>query len=161
MSQITTCLWFDGKALEAAEFYCSVFPNARITDIQRSLVDTPGDGAKRGDVLTVAFELDGKPFLGLNGGSAFQFNEAVSLVIECTDQPEVDHYWHAFLDAGGAASACGWLKDRYGLSWQVTPKALLEMIRDPDAAKAKRAFEAMMGMVKLDVAALRMAFEGE
>ena len=161
MPQITTCLWFDGKALEAAEVYVSVFPNARITDVQRSLVDTPGDGANTGDVLTVAFELDGKPFLGLNGGPAFQFNEAISLMIDCDDQAEVDYYWDAFLNAGGTPSACGWLKDRFGLSWQVTPKGLLEMIRDPDAAKAKRAFEAMMGMVKLDIAALRTAFEGQ
>lgn len=160
MPQITTCLWFDGKALEAAEFYISVFPNARITDVQRSPVDTPADGARSGDVLTVAFELDGKPFLGLNGGPAFQFNEAISLIIDCESQAEVDHYWDAFLNAGGAASACGWLKDRFGLSWQVTPKALIEMIRDPDPATAKRAFEAMMGMVKLDIAALQKAFDG-
>ena len=118
------------------------------------------DGAKTGDVLTVAFELDGKRSLGLNGGPAFQFNEAISLMIDCDDQAEVDYYWDAFLNGGGAPSACGWLKDRFGLSWQVTPRVLLEMIRDSDTAKAKRAFEAMMGMVKLDIAALRVAFEG-
>ena len=121
MPQITTCLWFDGKALEAAEFYVSVFPNARITDVQRSLLDTPGDGAKTGDVLTVAFELDGKRFLGLNGGPAFQFNEAISLMIDCDDQAEVDYYWDAFLNGGGAPPARGGAPGRVPPCWRGAP----------------------------------------
>ena len=153
MSRITTNLWFDTEALEAAEHYVAIFPDSRITDVSRY-----GDGAPRpaGTVLIVAFELDGQPYLALNGGPEFRFTEAISLVVNCADQDEVDHYWAALVD-GGEPGQCGWLKDRYGLSWQIVPDGMGEVMGDPDPARAGRAMQAMLGMQKLDIAALRAA----
>lgn len=153
MSRITTNLWFDTEALEAAEHYVSILPDSRITDVSRY-----GDGAPRpaGTVLTVAFELDGQAYLALNGGPEFRFTEAISLVVNCADQDEVDHYWAALVD-GGEPGQCGWLKDRYGLSWQIVPDGMGEVMGDPDPARAGRAMQAMLGMQKLDIAALRAA----
>jgi predicted 3-demethylubiquinone-9 3-methyltransferase (glyoxalase superfamily) len=156
MSRITTNLWFDTEALEAAEYYVAIFPGSRITDVSRY-----GDGAPRpaGTVLTAAFELDGRPYLALNGGPEFRFTEAISLVVNCADQDEVDHYWAALVD-GGEPGQCGWLKDRYGLSWQIVPDRMGEVMGDPDPARAGRAMQAMLGMQKLDIAALRAAAAG-
>lgn len=142
MSKISPMLWFDNQAEEAARFYVSLFPNSRI-------VSTGG--------MTVAFELDNVPFTGLNGGPMFKFNEAVSFVINCKDQAEVDRYWDALLADGGSPSQCGWLKDRFGLSWQVVPQALGRLMNDPDRAKAGRVAQAMMQMIKLDIAGLEAA----
>ncbi len=153
MSRITTNLWFDTEALEAAEHYVSILPDSRITDVSRY-----GDGTPRpaGTVLTVAFELDGQAYLALNGGPEFRFTEAISLVVNCADQDEVDHYWAALVD-GGEPGQCGWLKDRYGLSWQIVPDGMGEVMGDPDPARAGRVMQAMLGMQKLDIAALRAA----
>lgn len=149
MPRITPNLWFDGQALDAAEYYVSVFPNSRITDVSRM-----GDG---GPVLTVSFELDRNAFLGLNGGPQFPFTEAVSFVIDCADQAEVDRYWDELVSNGGEESRCGWLKDRFGLSWQVVPKALVELLTDPDPRRAAAAGTALQGMNRIDVVALRAA----
>jgi predicted 3-demethylubiquinone-9 3-methyltransferase (glyoxalase superfamily) len=153
MPRITPNLWFDSEAEDAADFYVSVFPNSRITHVSRY-----GDAGPReaGTVLTVDFELDGQRFTAINGGPEFRFSEAISLLIGCADQQEVDHYWSALSDAG-AEGQCGWLKDRYGLSWQVIPNALYELLADPDPERARRAMQAMLRMHKLDVAALRAA----
>jgi predicted 3-demethylubiquinone-9 3-methyltransferase (glyoxalase superfamily) len=158
-SKITPCLWFDGKAEEAAKFYTSLFPNSRIDKINRSPADTPSGRA--GTVLTVDFTIAGEPFIGLNGGPDFKFNEAVSFSIDCKDQAEVDKYWNALIAGGGEPSVCGWLKDRFGLSWQVVPRQLTEYTESPDREAAKRAMEAMLQMTKIDVEKLREAFEGE
>lgn len=156
MPTITPCLWFDTEGEEAASFYVSVFPNSRITEVAHY-----GEGGPRpaGTVMTVAFELDGEPFTALNGGPQFSFDEAISFEITCEDQGEVDHYWDALTD-GGEESQCGWLKDRFGVSWQVVPKALPELLADPDAERARRVMEAMLTMKKIDVAALRSAYDG-
>jgi len=159
MNKITPCLWFDGQAEEAATFYCSIFPDSRIDRVDRSPADNPSN--KEGDVLTVQFTLAGQPYTGLNGGPEFQFSEAVSFEIECEDQAEVDRYWELLTADGGEPSQCGWLKDRFGLSWQVVPRRLNEMYASPDRAGAKRAFEAMLTMQKLDVAKLESAFDGD
>lgn len=161
-SKIVPCLWFASEAEEAAHFYVSVFPRSKITEVSRyGEAGQEVHGQKPGTVLTVAFELDGQSFTALNGGPVFKFNEAVSLQIMCDDQQEVDHFWSR-LGAGGdpAAQQCGWLKDRFGLSWQVVPKALIDMITAPDKEKSQRAFAAMMQMKKLDIAALERASEG-
>ncbi|MBA2719943.1 MAG: VOC family protein [Chloroflexi bacterium] len=158
MTTITPFLWFDGRAQEAAEFYCSIFPDSHVDAIERSPADNPS--GKEGDVLTVRFTLAGRPFVGLNGGPDFTFSEAVSFAIECENQAEVDRYWHTLIANGGEPSQCGWLKDRFGLSWQVTPRQLNEYMSSPDRVGAKRAFEAMLKMQKLDVAELEAAFEG-
>jgi predicted 3-demethylubiquinone-9 3-methyltransferase (glyoxalase superfamily) len=157
MPAITPFLWFDTQAEEAAQFYTSVFPNSRIVRIARYNEAGPGPV---GSVMTVEFELDGQPFVALNAGPVFKFNEALSLVIECKDQAEVDHYWSKLTSGGGEESACGWLKDKYGLSWQVTPKVLMAAISDPDQAKAARAMRAMMTMRKIDIAAIEKAAAG-
>jgi predicted 3-demethylubiquinone-9 3-methyltransferase (glyoxalase superfamily) len=154
MPTITTSLWFDTQAEEAAEFYVSVFPNSKITNVGRNTEAGPGEP---GSVLTVEFVLDGSPFLGLNGGPQFTFSEAISLMIDCADQAEVDYYWDALLAGGGHEDQCGWLKDRFGLSWQVVPRGMIEAVTHPDPERAKRATEAMFGMRKLDVAAVRAA----
>jgi predicted 3-demethylubiquinone-9 3-methyltransferase (glyoxalase superfamily) len=156
MQKITTYLWFDDQALEAAEFYTSVFKNSKIVDVSRY-----GEGAPRpaGTVLTVTFELDGQHFIALNGGPDFTFTEAISLFIDCEDQNEVDYFWDTLVE-GGEPSQCGWLKDRYGLSWQVIPKRLLELLSDPDPDKAQRAMQAMFTMQKIDVPALEAAHRG-
>lgn len=156
MPTITPNLWFDTEALEAAEYYVSVFPNSSIGDVARYTEAGPGEP---GTVLTVDFVLDGQPFTAINGGPMFPFTEAVSLGISCVDQAEVDHYWDA-LTEGGEESQCGWLKDRYGVSWQVIPRGMAEVFADPDPERARRAMQAMLGMRKLDVAALRAAADG-
>jgi predicted 3-demethylubiquinone-9 3-methyltransferase (glyoxalase superfamily) len=161
MRKVSPFLWFDHhKAEEAVKFYVSLFPNAKITDISHYPDDAPGGNAK-GDVMTVAFEIDGVSFVALNGGPDFKFNEAVSFVIDCEDQAEVDRYWDALVEGGGEHGPCGWLKDRYGLSWQVVPKQLYEVLEGPDAAGAQRAMEAMLQMGKLDVAELEAAYAGK
>jgi len=162
MPRITPFLWFDSKAEEAAKFYTSVFPNSRITGTWR-YGDAGRDvhGREPGSVMTVAFELDGQPFTALNGGAVFQFTPAVSLVIHCDTQDEVDHYWNLLTEGGDAsAQQCGWLKDRYGLSWQVVPTALPELLGDPDPEKAGRVMAALMQMKKLDIAVLERARDG-
>ncbi len=153
----TTCLWFDGQAEEAAHHYVSIFKDSKLGRIVRYNEAGPGPV---GEVLTVEFEINGQKFVGLNGGPQFTFNEAISFQIFCADQDEVDYYWSKLSD-GGAEVACGWLRDKYGVSWQVVPDGLIEMISDPDPDKAKRSTEAMMSMVKFDVAALRRAYAGE
>jgi predicted 3-demethylubiquinone-9 3-methyltransferase (glyoxalase superfamily) len=152
-------LWFDDDAEEAATFYTSTFPNSRIDKVVRAASDTPSN--KKGDVITVEFTLDGTKFVGLNGGPDFKFNEAVSFVIDCKDQAEVDHYWDALIKGGGEPSVCGWLKDRFGLSWQVTPRRLLEMTESDDRPAAERAMKAMLEMTKIDIAKLEEAYKGE
>ncbi len=153
MPTITPCLWFDTQGEEAAAFYTSVFPNSRIVEVARY-----GEAGPRaaGTVMTVAFELDGQPFLALNGGPEFTFNEALSLQIDCRSQEEVDDYWAKLTD-GGEEGPCGWLKDRFGVSWQVVPTRLTELVQDPDAGRAQRAMAAMLQMRKIDIAALEEA----
>ncbi|GGX75791.1 VOC family protein [Streptomyces minutiscleroticus] len=154
----TTCLWFDGRAEEAAHFYVSVFDRSRIGRVVRRTEASPGPV---GTVLTVEFEINGQRFLALDGGPEFTFSEAVSFQIDCADQKEVDHYWDRLTEGGGEPGPCGWLKDRYGLSWQVVPTRLTEMVADPDRGRADRAMKAMMSMGKLDIAALEKAYAGE
>lgn len=154
--KITPNLWFDTQAEEAAGFYTSVFKNSRIVSVARYPEGGPGPA---GTVMTVEWELDGQRFVGINGGPQFTFDEAVSFQIDCADQEEVDHYWAALSD-GGEEGPCGWLKDRFGLSWQVVPRGMDELFSDPDPAKAQRAMQAMLQMSKLDIAALRSAAEG-
>ncbi len=157
MDKISPCLWFDGNAEEAMNFYLSVFKDARVTDILRW-----GEGgmAPAGTVLTCSFELQGQTFTALNGGPQFKFTPAISFFVDCEDQAEVDELWDKLLAGGGKPSQCGWLDDRFGVSWQIVPKALPEMLRDPDPARAQRTMQAMMKMVKLDVAVLKQAYEG-
>jgi predicted 3-demethylubiquinone-9 3-methyltransferase (glyoxalase superfamily) len=157
MAKITPCLWFDGKAEEAAELYVSLLPDSRIDSVMRSPADTPSGPA--GMPLLVEFTLAGQQFQGLNGGPEFQFNEAVSFVIDCEDQAEVDRLWEALTAGGGEPSMCGWLKDRFGVSWQIVPRELNELMQDPDPERARRATEAMLQMRKIDVAELRRAVE--
>jgi predicted 3-demethylubiquinone-9 3-methyltransferase (glyoxalase superfamily) len=162
VSKIVPCLWFDHEGEEAARYYCKVFPDSRITQIARyGEVGQEIHGGKPGSVMTVAFELAGQAFTALNGGPVFKFTEALSLQVMCDSQQEVDHYWSA-LSAGGdpAAQQCGWVKDRWGLSWQVVPKQLLDWILDPDRAAAERTFAAMLQMKKLDLETLRCAHAG-
>jgi predicted 3-demethylubiquinone-9 3-methyltransferase (glyoxalase superfamily) len=159
MDKISPCLWFDGKAEEAARFYTSLFPNSRITSIDRSPGETPS--GPKDMVLTVNFEIGGRSFIGLNGGPDFKFNEAISLSIDCEDQAEVDRYWDGLLADGGEESVCGWLRDRYGVSWQVIPRQLPQMLSSSDREAADRALQAMLQMVKIDVAALERAYRGE
>lgn len=157
MPKITPFLWFDGQAEQAAEFYVSVFPNSRITQVARYGPAGPGP---EGQAMVVAFELDGAAFNALNGGPHFRFTEAVSFQITCEDQAEIDRYWEKLTADGGAPGQCGWLKDRFGLSWQVTPRVLPDLIGGPDREKARRAVAAMLKMGKLDIAALAAAREG-
>jgi len=154
MPKPTPYLWFDTKGQVAAEFYCSVFPNSRIVKISKY-----GQAGPRpaGDVMTVEFELDGQRFVALNGGPEFTFNEAVSFEIECQDQAEVDRYWSALTADGGEEGPCGWVKDKFGLSWQVTPRRLNELIADPDQSRGERAMAAMLQMKKIDIAAVEAA----
>jgi predicted 3-demethylubiquinone-9 3-methyltransferase (glyoxalase superfamily) len=160
--KIRPTLWFDTEAEEAAHFYTSIFKDSKLGAVARyPEVGQEITGKEPGSVLTVEFELLGQPFLALNGGPEFKFNESISLQIDCADQDEVDYYWEKLSEGGDpAAQQCGWLKDKFGLSWQVTPKALEKMINSPDRQKAERAFEAMLSMKKIDVAALKRAFEG-
>ena len=150
MPTIAPCLWFDGQAEEAANFYTSIFHHSKITSVSRH----------NGAVMMVEFELDGQPFMALNGGPMFKFTEAVSMFVSCADQAEVDERWHRLLEGGGTPQQCGWLKDRYGLSWQIIPTALGELMRDKDREKAGRVMQAMLKMVKIDVDALKRAYEG-
>ncbi len=159
MSNITPCLWFDGRAEEAAAFYVSVFPNSRIDSVSRAAADNPSTAA--GDVLMVQFTLSGSPFTGLNGGPQFPFTEAVSFQIDCADQVEADRYWDDLVSNGGVEGQCGWLKDRFGVSWQVIPRELVEILAGPDLDGAARAMTAMLQMRRLDVAALRAAYADE
>jgi len=158
MSKIATCLWFNGEAEEAATLYTSLFPNSHIDSVNLAPADNPS--SSRGDVLTVDFTLDGERFVGLNGGPDFTFNEAVSFMVKCEDQAEVDRYWTALILGGGQPSQCGWLKDKFGVSWQVIPKQMDEYLKSPDREASRRAFEAMLKMSKLDVEQLREAYEG-
>ena len=158
MSKIVPCLWYNGDAEEAASFYVSLLPNSHVDQIFRSPTDTPSGAA--GTVLTVEFTLDGNPYLGLNGGSQFAFTEAVSFQIHCDDQAEVDRLWAA-LTKNGTEVQCGWLKDRWGLSWQIVPRRLTELLKDPDVGRARRAMQAMMEMVKIDIAGLERAADAE
>ncbi|HEV7627833.1 MAG TPA: VOC family protein [Streptomyces sp.] len=153
----TTSLWFDGQAEEAAHYYISIFKNSKLGSVARYSEAGPGTA---GSVLAVEFELNGQKFVGINGGPQFKFDEAISFQIHCEDQREVDHYWNKFTEDGGEEGPCGWLKDKYGLSWQVVPDGLTDMISDSDPEKAKRATEAMFSMKKLDIAAVRKAYEG-
>jgi predicted 3-demethylubiquinone-9 3-methyltransferase (glyoxalase superfamily) len=155
--KITPCLWFAHQALEAAEFYVGVFGGS-VDRVHRPQVETPS--SKPGDVLMVEFTLAGQRYQALNGGSHVSFNDAISLSVLCEDQAEVDRLWEALTADGGRPVQCGWLKDKYGLSWQIVPKRMLALLGDPDPARSKRAMQAMMEMVKLDVAALEAAADG-
>jgi len=155
MQNITPCLWFDGKAEEAANFYTSVFKNGKIGEMLRWGETGPGE---KGSVLTVTFTLGGQEFMALNGGPEFKFTPAISLMAPCETQEEIDYYWASLLD-GGAPMECGWLTDKFGVSWQIFPAILPVMLRDKDARKADNVMRAMMGMVKLDIALLRQAYE--
>ncbi|MEV0176087.1 VOC family protein [Streptomyces sp. NPDC050803] len=154
----TTCLWFDNEAEEAAHYYVSIFKNSSIGKVARY---TEGAPRPVGTVLTVEFTANGHRFLALNGGPEFKFNEAVSFMIFCENQEEIDYYWTKLTENGGEPGPCGWLKDKYGVSWQVTPTKLDDMISDPDPAKAERAMKAMLSMHKMDLAALEKAYAGE
>jgi predicted 3-demethylubiquinone-9 3-methyltransferase (glyoxalase superfamily) len=158
MSKICPCLWFDGEAEEAAKFYVSLLPDSRIETIQKNNVDSPG--GKAGTVLVVEFTLAGQRFMALNGGMRVEYTHAVSFKIDCVDQAEVDRLWQALTSNGGQPSRCGWLSDRYGVSWQIVPSALPKYLGGPDRAGAARAMQAMLGMVKLDIDGLRKAYEG-
>ena len=155
MPRTVPCLWFDGRAEEAAEHYTSIFPRSEITEVTRY---GPGMPSPEGSALTVSFTLDGREYVGLNGGPQFPFTEAVSFQIFCADQEEADHYWTRLTD-GGEESQCGWLKDRFGVSWQVVPQELTALLGDPDPGRAQRATQAMLGMRRIDVAEVRRAAE--
>jgi predicted 3-demethylubiquinone-9 3-methyltransferase (glyoxalase superfamily) len=156
MSKISPCLWFNGEAEEAAKFYVSLLPNSKIDKVQKNSVDGPG--GKAGTVLMVQFTLAGQEFMALNGGMRVEYTHAVSFKIDCTDQAEVDRLWDALCGNGGQAVQCGWLKDRYGVSWQIVPSVLPELLGGSDRAGAERAMVAMLKMVKLDIAALQKAY---
>ncbi|HWX58711.1 VOC family protein [Bradyrhizobium sp.] len=159
MSKVTPCLWFASEAEEAANFYVSLLPESRIDTVQRNSTDSPG--GKAGTVLVVEFTLGGQRFMALNGGMRMDYTHAVSFKIDCADQAEVDRLWDALLSGGGEPNRCGWLKDRYGLSWQIVPTALPKYLGGDDRAGAARAMQAMLKMVKLDIEGLRRAYEGQ
>jgi predicted 3-demethylubiquinone-9 3-methyltransferase (glyoxalase superfamily) len=158
MAKNVICLWYDGTAEEAASFYARTFPNSAVTAVHRAPGDYPS--GKQGQVLTVEFTVLGVLCLGLNGGPAFKHSEAFSFLLITENQAETDRYWNAIVGNGGVESQCGWCKDRWGLSWQITPRALLEATTSPDQASAKRAFDAMMGMTRIDIAAIEAARRG-
>ncbi|WP_324752031.1 VOC family protein [Roseovarius sp. Pro17] len=158
MDKISTFLWFDDNAEEAGKFYTGLFPDSRIDETTDSPMNYPG--GNEGDVITVGFTLSGRSFIAMNGGPDHPFTDAISLSIDCADQAEVDRYWDALSD-GGEPIMCGWVKDRFGLHWQVTPRILPQLLADPDRAKAKRVMEAMGQMVKIDVAAIKAAADGK
>lgn len=158
LAKITPHLWFTDKAREAAEFYVSLFPNSRIDHAQTIPTETPS--GPPGSVEVVDFTLAGQPFSAIAAGPLDPFNHAISFMVNCESQAEIDHYWNALLE-GGAAEQCGWLRDRYGVSWQIVPTVLGQMMKDPDRARAKRAMDAMLQMVKLDIAALERAYNGD
>jgi predicted 3-demethylubiquinone-9 3-methyltransferase (glyoxalase superfamily) len=157
MSKISPCLWFDSEAEEAANFYVSLLPNSRIDRVQKNVTDSPA--GKAGTVLVVDFTLAGQRFIALNGGTRFEYTHAISFHVDCADQAEVDRLWDA-LSTGGSVEQCGWLKDRYGVSWQIIPTVLGEMLGDPDQAKAQRVMQAMLQMIKIDIEGLRRAYDG-
>ena len=157
-TRISPNLWFDFNAKEAVDFYVSVFPNSKVLRTSHYLKDSPGP---EGEIMTIEFQLDGLIFTAINGGPQFTFNESVSFLVECEDQAEVDSYWNALLAGGGEPGVCGWLKDRFGLSWQVNWTPLIDMLLDADQEKAGRAMQAMLKMKKLDVAALQKAYDGK
>ncbi|MGY4397467.1 putative 3-demethylubiquinone-9 3-methyltransferase (glyoxalase superfamily) [Sphingomonas sp. UYAg733] len=159
MTRISPCLWFNHNAEEAAEFYAATFPDSSVDAINLAPGDNPS--SKQGSVLTVEFTVLGMKFLGLNGGDMFKFDEAVSFQVYTDNQEETDRYWNAIVDNGGAESMCGWCKDKFGLSWQITPRALTNAMTNPDPAAAKRAMDAMMTMKKIDIAAIERAVAGE
>jgi predicted 3-demethylubiquinone-9 3-methyltransferase (glyoxalase superfamily) len=160
LQRITPFLWFDSQAEEAANFYVSIFRNARVREASRyDEAASKASGRPKGSVMTVAFELDGQEFIALNGGPMFKFTEAISFVVNCETQAEVDHYWDK-LTAGGQEVQCGWLKDRFGVSWQVVPTVLTELLQDKDPEKAKRVMAAMLQMKKLSIDGLKRAYEG-
>jgi predicted 3-demethylubiquinone-9 3-methyltransferase (glyoxalase superfamily) len=158
MQKITPFLWYDTQAEEAANFYVSIFKNSKVVSVARYGEAGPGP---KGSAMTVAFELDGQKLVALNGGPHFKFTEAVSFVVNCTSQEEVDYFWEKLLEGGGKESQCGWLKDKYGLSWQITPTVLPELLQNKDPEKANRVMQAMMKMVKIDIETLKRAAEGE
>jgi predicted 3-demethylubiquinone-9 3-methyltransferase (glyoxalase superfamily) len=158
MPRITPCLWFDGQAEEAATFYASVFPDCEVVDVMHSPADNPSTNA--GEVLLVTFTIAGQPFTALNGGPQYHFSEAVSFEVDCADQAEVDRYWEALAADGGEHGPCGWLKDRFGVSWQVVPRELDDYLSGPDPAGCRRAMEAMLAMGKLDIEMIRRAYAG-
>jgi len=162
VQKISPCLWFDGNGEEAAKFYVSIFRNSRIGTISRfGKEGFEVHGRPAGSVMTVTFTLDGQEFMAMNAGPQFKFNEAISLMVQCESQDEVDHFWQKLGDGGDpAAQVCGWLKDKFGVSWQIVPRAMLQMIASPDAAKSGRVMNALLKMKKLDVAALQKAFDG-
>lgn len=157
ISKVSPCLWFNGEAEAAANLYTTIFPNSQIMSVDRSPAETPS--GPKDMVLTVTFTLAGQTFIGLNGGPDFKFDEAISFSIDCDDQAEVDRYWEALIFGGGEPSVCGWLKDRFGVSWQVVPRQLPEMLQSPDREAAGRAMEAMLKMTKIDVKELEEAFK--
>lgn len=159
MSKISPCLWFNGEAEEAANFYVSLLPDCRIEKVQRNNTDSPG--GKAGTVLVVDFTLASQRFMALNGGMKMEYTHAVSFKIDCADQAEVDRLWDGLLANGGQPSKCGWLKDRFGVSWQIVPTALPKYLGGADKAGAQRAMQAMLGMVKLDIDGLKRAYEGK
>jgi predicted 3-demethylubiquinone-9 3-methyltransferase (glyoxalase superfamily) len=159
MSKVSPCLWFDGEAEQAAQFYVSLLPNSKIETVQKNSADGPA--GKAGSVLVVEFTLAGQRFMALNGGMRFEYTPAVSFKIDCADQAEVDHLWDALSANGGKAERCGWLRDRFGVSWQIVPSALGKYLGGTDPAGARRAMQAMLGMVKLDIEGLRRAYEGK
>jgi predicted 3-demethylubiquinone-9 3-methyltransferase (glyoxalase superfamily) len=158
MSKISPCLWFDGEAEEAAKFYVSLLPDSKVDHVQRNPVDGPS--GKAGTVLVVQFTLAGQEYMALNGGTRFEYTHAISFKIDCADQAEVDRLWDGLSSNGGSVERCGWLRDRYGVSWQIVPSVLPQLLGGSDRAGAQRAMQAMMGMVKLDIAELKKAYEG-
>jgi len=156
MNRITPCLWFDNNAEEAVNFYCSVFKNSKVLNMSRYPEVGPG---KPGSVLTASFEIDGQPLTALNGGPQFTFTEAISLMVMCDTQQEIDDYWAKLTANGGKESQCGWLKDKYGLSWQIVPRILPQLMQDKDPAKRNRVMKALLKMVKLDIAGLQRAYD--
>ena len=162
MQKITPFLWYDDKAEEAANFYCSIFKNSKVGKITRyEGAGAQASGRPEGTVMTVAFELEGQKFTAINGGPHFKFTEAVSFVVNCETQEEVDYFWEKLTADGGKESQCAWLKDKYGLSWQIVPAVLIELLQDKDPAKAQRVMSAMLQMKKIDIATLKQAAEGQ
>lgn len=163
MQKITTCLWFDNQAEEAADFYTSVFKNSKGGDVSHYDSDEVSKvaGKPKGSVMVKNFEIEGRQFMALNGGPQFKFNESISLVVNCDDQKEVDYFWNTFTRDGGQESMCGWLKDKFGVSWQIVPKALDKLMGDKDKEKSQRVMHALMQMKKLDIQKLQDAYDGK
>jgi predicted 3-demethylubiquinone-9 3-methyltransferase (glyoxalase superfamily) len=162
MKGLTTCLWFNDQAEAAASFYTSIFKHSKVGTITHyGVAGSRASGRPEGSVMTVEFEIAGQKFMGLNGGPDFPFSEAVSFVVNCSDQDEIDEYWTRLTEAGGSPGPCGWLKDKFGLSWQIVPTELAEMLADEDPAKRERVMTALLGMQKLDLETLKQAYKGE